>query len=434
MKKILLALLSFFYVRLSYAQQFEPGYLVLSHGDTLRGEVENEFWEEPPTAVRFRKAPDERLQSFPAGQLRSVCLSTGRLLRRELLPIDRYAEVRLQYLTTGVPHKQVPESVLADVLVEGPASLLGIIINETKHFFVRREGQPYLEMAERHYLASQNGQMNVFDGNDYKSQLLVYFGDCESAVKASETVPFTAEGLKKVVQAYNLQCSAKRQAGQEVIPDKLQRARVAVRAGVLAGMRYNSLRFSESNNPENTLGGLNADGRAHLQGGGYVDVVNAGRRLALHSSLLVSSFGNRKPVAFAATPTVSAGSFEWHGTHVYLQFGLRGFIPVGSSYQIMLGGGYELNTFWNQTSVLYFGSGHSDFLYGFNGTPLPYLETGLSRGRFGLLVNGRLYETQNYYQYTSTDPITYTIFPVSLNVLFSYRLNANSDTQQTLAR
>lgn len=152
------------YAPLAHGQVFEPGYLVLSHGDTLRGEVQNDFWEEPPTAIRFRSSP-AAVTTYPVRQLRSVYLSTGRLLRHELLPVDRYAEARLQYLTTSVPHHQVSDSILADVLIEGPASLLGVILNETKHFFVRREGKPYLEMAERRYIDSHQGRMSIVDAS-----------------------------------------------------------------------------------------------------------------------------------------------------------------------------------------------------------------------------------------------------------------------------
>lgn len=38
----------------SFAQTYEPGLLVRSNGDTLRGEIENGFWVEPPTFIHFR--------------------------------------------------------------------------------------------------------------------------------------------------------------------------------------------------------------------------------------------------------------------------------------------------------------------------------------------------------------------------------------------
>ncbi|UOQ73335.1 hypothetical protein [Hymenobacter cellulosilyticus] len=68
------------------AQTIEPGYVVLSSGDTLRGEVENAFWEDPPASVRFRSAPTVELITYSALQLRGLGLVSGRHLRLELLP------------------------------------------------------------------------------------------------------------------------------------------------------------------------------------------------------------------------------------------------------------------------------------------------------------------------------------------------------------
>ena len=40
------------------AQTFEPGLLVRSDDDTLRGEIENDFWTEPPALIRYRTTPN----------------------------------------------------------------------------------------------------------------------------------------------------------------------------------------------------------------------------------------------------------------------------------------------------------------------------------------------------------------------------------------
>ena len=46
------------------AQTFEPGLLVRSNGDTLRGEIENDFWTEPPALIRYRSAPNNPSQAL----------------------------------------------------------------------------------------------------------------------------------------------------------------------------------------------------------------------------------------------------------------------------------------------------------------------------------------------------------------------------------
>ena len=48
--------------------------------------------------------------------------------------------------------QQEPTRLFAEVLVEGPASLLRVPLAGATHHFVRRESQPYLELTERRYL------------------------------------------------------------------------------------------------------------------------------------------------------------------------------------------------------------------------------------------------------------------------------------------
>lgn len=407
--------------QLAHGQTFEPGYLVLQRGDTLRGQVENAFWEEPAKVVRFRPTATARPVAYAARQLRSVRLASGRLLRRELLTIDLDAETRLTYLSRGVTHRPRPDSVLADVLVQGPATLLGIVLNETRHFFVQRPGKDYLELAGHNYLLFKDGADRIADANNYQGQLLLYFGDCAAVTGLLPTIPFTEEGMQRVVRTYNRACSGAALAPETDTPAPAAAARphATVRLGVLAGVRYNSMLLKAADNQGGALDGRNADGRPHALGGIYTDLVAGGRRLALHADLQVSQLGSSQPQAVAATATSLASSYHWRATHVAVRFGLRGFVPVGAQTQVVVGGGYEVNSFWGGTSEFKSGGEVYEFVYPFHGTPLPYLEAGLSRNRLGLMASGRLYEADYFY--------AYTYHPWSLSLALSYRLNANSD-------
>jgi hypothetical protein len=418
-KTLLCALLLLAGNQLAHGQSFEPGYLVLQRGDTLRGEVENAFWEEPAKVVRFRPSATARPVAYASQQLRSVSLASGRLLRRELLTIDLAAETRLAYLSDRIAHRPRPDSVLADVLVQGPATLLGLVLHETPHFFVQRPGQDRLELAAYNYLLVKNGRQLIADGNNYKAQLLTYFGDCPAVTSLLPTTAFNEEGMKRLVRAYNRQCSGAVLPPETPEPAAAARPHVTVRLGVLAGVRYNSMPLKTADGPAGPLEGRNADGRPHALGGLYADVVAGGRRLAMHTDLQVSQVGNAQATAVAATPTSPASSYRWRATHVVAHFGLRGFLPVGSRTQVVVGGGYEVNSFWNVTSEFNFGGTVYNFVYPFRGTPLPYLEAGLSRNRWAALLNGRLYDI-GYFD-------AYTYIPWSLSLVASYRLNRNSD-------
>ncbi|WP_201980054.1 hypothetical protein [Hymenobacter rubidus] len=407
--------------------------MVLQRGDTLRGEVENDFWEEPPVTVRFRTTAAAPLATYSGEFIESLYLTSGRLLRRETLPLDRAAETKVDLLSYSVVRRQQPESVLADVLLLGPASLRSLTLNGTRHFFVQRAGQPYLELAARNYLVNKDGATRIADGNDFKSQLLRYFGDCEAVTHRLAKTDFTAQSLTGLVQAYNLHCSEARQAGREIaVRGKAPQPPVAVQLGVLAGLRFNSLRFDGQGQTNAVLDNANPDAQFHPQLGLYADVVNGRRRLALHSAVMVSRFGQRQPVAIAANNLT--GTYEWHGTLVAMQVGLRGFLPVGSQVRLLAGVGYEFNSFWDGFSALSLGADQAGFIYEFHSTGLPYLEAGLSRQRFAFTLLGRIYQDDTFaLAYRAPSGFlqtTYAYTPWSLSAMLSYRFNADPGAQR----
>ncbi|TGE09914.1 hypothetical protein [Hymenobacter fodinae] len=437
MKKVLLVNILLLISVIAQAQTFEPGYVVLSTGDTLRGEIQNDFWEEPPSEIRFRRGTEDLI--YMAADLQSVCLSKSRLLRSALVPIDRFAQVRVDRLTRGTPKRQLLEVVLADVWVDGPASLLGITIDASKHFFVRREQQPYLEMAERLCLTERNGRQYIADANNYHAQLLQYFGDCPSAVKMAATASFTAKDLTRVVQTYNQECSAARHLGTEAITEQVPRPKAAMLVGLTAGLRYNSLRLSTSPMQQPTLGndalkGLNDDGRSHLQLGTYLDLVLPGRRLALHTAVVGALYGRRGSITLPSQYALRTGVYDWRGLNAAFQFGLRGLLPVAPNLRVLVGFGYEINTFWRTKSYTnlnptYYGQ---EFLYGFRGTALPYMEAGFRYKRYTFAGTVRTYETEYFtHRFKSSTgedlAIDYIYTPISLSAGISYQLNRNTD-------
>ena len=152
----LFSFLSFLALLVSYraqAQVYEPGWLVRTNGDTLRGELANAFWEEAPTFVRYRPTAASASQLFQARQLRAFGFVGGRYFRHELLSLDQAAETRLQKLLHGSYVDMRADSVLAEVLLTGPAELLRVVLPGAAHYEVRRPDRPPLPLSERKYLA-----------------------------------------------------------------------------------------------------------------------------------------------------------------------------------------------------------------------------------------------------------------------------------------
>ena len=119
------------------AQAFEPALLVRADGDTLRGEIENGFWEEPPVFIRFRSTASSPSELFKPHQLRAVSFTNGRYFRYEAMPIDHAAETRSNRLARGYRPLIRTDSLLAEVLVQGSVSLLQVVTPGSVHFYCK---------------------------------------------------------------------------------------------------------------------------------------------------------------------------------------------------------------------------------------------------------------------------------------------------------
>ena len=450
-------------VSAAQGQTFERGYLVTNAGDTLRGEIENRFWQAPPEEVVFRAATNAPVRLFPRRSLRAFRLEGGRYFRAEVLPLDRAAATDVNSLPTQLTYNQRPDSLLAEVLVDGSAPLLRTVVAGVTHYFVRRPGQPYLELTERRYLAQINGRQNVVNANNYKSQLNVYFGDCPAAVTAADAAPFSVKGLAAVVQAFAVQCTAGKQAGAELIAPARTNRPFAVNAGVLAGGGFNRLRLNnnETGEEQPLFDDVNLDGRLHATGGAYVDVLLPGRKWAVHAEGALSSYGRRGTMAVPG----EAATYAWHGTRVDARLGPRYALAQQPTHELFAGAGLNLNFTTSSESEARYGNGVASATRltsrnvrlptqsSFVGAPPSglglYVEAGLRRDRFTLSLDAMISDGVNHNdplavqtgvrdpRAPSAETIAYNGFNYSASLLMfrtvlAFRLNRRPD--QSLAQ
>ena len=366
MLKQLLFLLtaSLLYTSQTRAQAFEPGLLVRSTGDTLRGEIENGFWTEPPAFIRYRSTPDSPSQLFQPRQLRAVSFTGGRYFRYEALPIDYAAETRLDYLSRGYVPAVRPDSVLAEVIVSGEASLLRVATPGTVHYLLRRSSRDWLDLSAHKYLhESADGAMIVFDANNYLGQLSVYFGDCPAAAEAAKTLPFTLAGLTRVVQVYNQGCSAAKQPGRSWLVQAAPRRRLSVQGGLVAGGRYNHVASTLNLDEYEFL-----DSQLHPMGGLFAEIFLPGRTTSIYGELTASRFqGRQRLYSIAMYNGLGTGpisySFSYTDYAAWLgeaRIGIRNYAPLRHNQQLVLGLSYGLDkVFRPQFSTVTTGSNSS---------------------------------------------------------------------------
>ena len=427
MLKLLLLLFtaSLFCSSQTRAQAFEPGLLVRSNGDTLRGEIENCFWTEPPAFIRYRSTPDSPSQLFQPRQLRAVSFTGGRYFRYEALPIDHAAETRLDRLPGRSFTNVKIDSLLADVLVEGPVTLLRVGGSATTHYLLISPGRPVLDMGARRYFSrTDNGTDVVVDGNNYLNQLALYFGDCPAAYQTAQEAAFTPADLAKVVQAYNQSCAPAQPPSRSWVAQTKPRRVVAFQGGLLVGVRYNRTEV-ESESQSGACG----DCRPHPFAGLHGELLLSSRVLALYGELSVSTFRGKSYQGYYLSPQQVDPLYHhftyraWLGT---ARLGVRYYLPLAHEQQLMLGFGYELNTVRNPTLKTPIGpAGAPDFQYLVFHSPtlLPNVAVGWRAQRLTLFADMQLYESFFDDSYITQ----FVTSNLALRLGMSYRLSRNPD-------
>ena len=316
-----------------------------ANGDTLRGQIENGFWREPPAFIRFRPASEGVIQLFQPRQLRAVMFTGGRYFRYEALPLNRAAEVNLNRLSRGYIENIQIDSLLAEVLLESPTLLLRVIQNDIAHYLVRRPGRPYLELSEQKYLReTAAGSWAVTNGNNYKGQLSIYFGDCPAATEVVKTTPFTLTGIVGVIAAYNKACNASQLPERSWLAQATPRRRIAVQGGLMLGVRYNRVASTAGFDKYEFL-----DNKLHPVAGVFAEVFLPNRTTTIYGELSGSPFQSRASLYNFSTISGTTGAtlyaFSYADYKAWLgsaRIGLRRYAPLPRDQQLVLGLSYGL--------------------------------------------------------------------------------------------
>lgn len=459
------------------AQRFERGYLVRGYGDTLRGELENGFWEEAPTSLRFRTSATAGIQTWPTRSLQGFGFSSGRTWRAQLLTYDAAAESRRDFVRPDAPRTNlVTDTLLTEVLLDGAVGLSAAFQGSTPHFFVQRSGQPPLELVSRLYLRTNTeGRQMLSAVNDFREQLRHYLHpECPAVAQRLSRLRFEAGPLRDYLSAYAAACLGQSEGVAQVATAQPTTTGSGLRleAGVFLGGVFTSSRFTNPSDAVLTLAEPSSPTQAIEQAalerpylnnqsleqsvrpvvGGYLDVLFPGRRFAIHAEGQIRSRSSYTATFSTGQPAYPTKTYMFGSALVpTVGLGFRVMRPIALG-QLLAGAGAAAQL----TSAL---SPRIEFPGGaarqFQGKTLPdirvlettqtqlgpYLEVGYRRGRLTGTVNWRYFSdfardlsTIRSVVYTSSDntllsvnTTTYRYRTQQVQLQVAYRLNRNTD-------
>lgn len=192
-KNTFLILVIFFAVSPILAQNFEPGYIVTSENDTLRGSIKNETDANLSTKVFFKKEGG-MVEKYTTGDLLAFGFSNGRTFER-------------QVVTTFTPEGTDSTFVFAKNLIRGKIDLYVLrfphrfkpdifLSNNTTNKTV------YLPKPVKREIIGKDGKK--YNGRDYR-----YAGNLDlikaesSPASNSKPIRFSENSIKKDIIAYN---------------------------------------------------------------------------------------------------------------------------------------------------------------------------------------------------------------------------------------
>ncbi|WP_158010080.1 hypothetical protein [Hymenobacter glacialis] len=317
------------------------------------------------------------------------------------------------------------ESLLAEVLLEGPVPLRRVVWNGVAHYLLRRPNRPILDLSARRYLRlTPTGTWEVTDGNNYRSHLMLYFNDCPAASAAALSAPFTAEGITAVIQAYNSACGPERQPTKSWLLQATPRRKIALQAGLLAGVRYNRI---ESN--FYTANGDCVDCRPHPSAGLYAELFQPSRTVAVYGELSMSPFRSQEQAftGFNSTGSPVYSTYDYRALLATARMGVRYFFPVRNEHQWLVGFIFELNKVVSRTAAISNAPSvtmlFDDGLGFAKTTILPALGLGWRAGPFTVSADVQMYWSSDINNFSAV----FIGSNYALRTGLSYRLGGNPD-------
>lgn len=216
-----------------YAQtQFEPGYIVTSSGDTIRGMIDYRNWSQNPLAIRFRNEQSQSDKTLGVNDLSAFQVHGENYERAE---VSRNVA---SSSNNNLTEKSLPE------LVSDTVFLLRLVDGTKSLYYLRGEADnvqlyigPEHELLVYHkYLITNDKLTQVVVIDRFRQQIKAYL-DCENVANRVAKLRYSSKEILRLFEFYYNKCST---AKPKAIT---KREGLRFETGALAGATFSKLSF-----------------------------------------------------------------------------------------------------------------------------------------------------------------------------------------------
>lgn len=282
---ILLLSFLFLYQSSTFAQNnYLPGYIIKSDGETVRGFIDFQEWKVNPKKIRFKSDESGKSRMMTLESINGFGIDNEESYVRRTVNLN-ISSVKLDGLTDSREPIFEERTVFLRVLASGKAHLYSLYDGVGKqHYFIEKDDLTIEELIYTKYFKTKAGKRYVAYFEQYKGQLSNALTDCGELFPMIKDAEYKEKDLTPIFEAYNV-CSGSfnRIAKKE--------KKIQVKPGVLLGAGISKFGITGVT----TTGLENMDfGFSHAYSAGIsLDLISARSRgkYSIHNELIYNSIG-----------------------------------------------------------------------------------------------------------------------------------------------
>jgi len=274
--------LLFFVSKNLFAQEkFEPGYIINTQNDTIRGFVDYRNWSKNPEEIGFKTSFQGESKFYGLKDILGFYVHDEHY-EKAIVKVDVSPYKSNQLSESPVPQIQI-DTVFLMAVVNGPKSLYYLKDKSDKTHLYIMKGKDFELLAFYQYKLVRADQSGIITVDGFKQQLQEYLGNCPSTDSGLRTLSYSKNRVAKLFNHFYEACDS----SNPVYVQKKEK--VLLQTGILAGLSATKIKFSGINHPYLTEPSLALSKQAAA--GVFLNLVfpRTQRKLSLYNDLIFTS-------------------------------------------------------------------------------------------------------------------------------------------------
>lgn len=248
MKQFTITFCAIIITLVSFAQGYQPGYIVNNNLDTTQGFISYHSWRINPTEIAFKNQNGSVIE-YSATEILSFKV-LDKLYEAATVDVESSPD-EAEQLTYESQFKIEKKTAFLEAILPGEAGLYSLVSRTGKpNFYIKFSNKfdllLYKSYLEGEYISTgayQRSEKITTKNNKFLEQLSIYFKDCASISAKLSGVTYTKKSLSGLFAYYNA-CS-----GRQLSVASESGEKIKARWSLIAGYTKTSVKFSSSVTP-----------------------------------------------------------------------------------------------------------------------------------------------------------------------------------------